>query len=91
MLVGLTIYFIVDIFIKQNKKCAEPSNVFVNILVGFAFSAGIVVAMLNTPGFSHLLFFNEYSSNKEICTMPKNQTFKCSVYKNGELIGTSTP
>jgi len=46
--------------------------------------------MINSPGLSNLLFFNDYSSNKEICTMPKKQTFKCAVYKNGELIGSST-
>ena len=31
--------------------------------------------------------FNEIQSNKQMCSMPKNQTFKCNVYKNGEIIG----
>ena len=38
-------------------------------------------------GSSQYLFFNEISSNKEICSMPSKQTFKCSVFKNGGLIG----
>jgi len=90
MLVGLTMYFIFDTFVKNRSGCVESSNAFVNILVGTAISATLVCVMINTPGLSNLLFFNDYSSNKEICTMPKNQTFKCSVYKNGELIGSSS-
>ena len=89
MLLGLSIYFIFDMFIKHLSRCVKPSNLFVNILLGFGFSAVLICAMINTPGLSNLLFFNDLSSNKEICTMPKKQTFKCSVYKNGELIGSS--
>jgi len=90
MLVGLTMYFMFDTFVKNRSGCVESSNAFVNVLVGAAISATLVCVMINTPGLSNLLFFNDYSSNKEICTMPKNQTFKCAVYKNGELIGSST-
>jgi hypothetical protein len=90
MLFGLSLYFIVDTIVKQQSGCVEPSNVFVNVLIGFALSAVLVCVMINSPGLSNLLFFNDFSSNKEICTMPKKQTFKCAVYKNGELIGSST-
>ena len=89
-LLGLVLYFVVDVVVKQRSGCVEPSNVFINVLAGFALSAILVSVMINSPGLSNLLFFNDYSSNKEICTMPKKQTFKCAVYKNGELIGSST-
>jgi len=39
-------------------------------------------------GSGKFLFFNEVSSTMDKCSMPNNQTFKCSVYKNGELIGS---
>lgn len=90
MLLGLVLYFVVDVVVKQRSGCVEPSNVFINVLAGFALSAILVSVMINSPGLSNLLFFNDYSSNKEICTMPEKQTFKCAVYKNGELIGSST-
>ena len=90
MLLGLVMYFLVDLIVKQRSGCVEPSNVFINVLAGFALSSILVCVMINSPGLSNLLFFNDYSSNKEICTMPKKQTFKCAVYKNGELIGSST-
>ena len=40
---------------------------------------------------SRYLFFNEMSSTSEVCSMPKKQTFKCSVYKNGQLLSTINP
>jgi hypothetical protein len=40
-------------------------------------------------GLGDYLIFNEVSSTKEVCTVPKKQTFKCSVYKNGELVGST--
>jgi len=84
---GLIVYFLVDIFIKTTKNCKiEFGDMFLNILAGLIISAAIVVLMYS-GGSSKYLFFNETQSNKDICTMPTNQTFKCNVYKNGELIG----
>ena len=36
--------------------------------------------------FESLLFFNDLTSNNVVCKRPTNQTFKCSVYKNGQVI-----
>jgi hypothetical protein len=36
-----------------------------------------------------LLFINELNSNKEVCTVPSKQQFKCSLYRNGEIVGSS--
>jgi hypothetical protein len=84
---GLIIYFFLDIFIKMYKGCViKAGELFLNILTGLVSSAVIVISMYG-GGSSKYLFFNETQSNKEVCTMPKNQTFKCNVYKNGELIG----
>ena len=35
------------------------------------------------------LFYNELLSNNVVCSKPKKQTFKCSVFKNGELVSRS--
>lgn len=80
-------YFFIDIFIKVTKKCKiEFGDMFLNILSGL-FSAVLIVVLMYTGGSSQYLFFNETQNNKEVCSMPSNQTFKCNVYKNGELIG----
>jgi hypothetical protein len=33
------------------------------------------------------LYINEANTNKEVCSMPSKQQFKCKVYKDGTLIG----
>jgi hypothetical protein len=40
-------------------------------------------------GWRGYLFINEVNSNKEVCSMPTKQQFRCSVYKNGEMVSSS--
>jgi len=85
---GILVYFFLDIFIKMYKKCViKTSDLFLNVLLGLSSSA-LIVTLMYAGGSGKYLFFNEISSNKEICSMPKKQTFKCNVFKNGELVGT---
>lgn len=85
--IGLTSYFLIDQFIKLYKGCiVKLGDLFLNILLGTA-SAALIVSLMYAGGSGDFLFFNEISSDKEICTVPSEQTFKCAVYKNGELIG----
>ena len=84
---SLLIYFLMDIFIKIYKGCIiKMSDLFLNIVTGLVSSA-IIVSLMYAGNSSRYLFFNETQSNKDVCSMPKKQTFKCNVYKNGELIG----
>lgn len=86
---GLITYFIFDTFIKIYKKCiGKMSELFINVLLGLASSA-LIVSLMYSGGSSKYLFFNEISSNRDVCSMPRKQTFKCSVYKNGELVGST--
>jgi hypothetical protein len=83
---GLIFYFFLDIFVKAYKGCiVSPAYLFLNVLLGLASSA-LIVTLMYFGGSGKFLFFNEVQSSKQMCSMPKNQTFKCSVYKNGELI-----
>jgi hypothetical protein len=85
---GLLAYFFLDIFIKMYKKCViKISDLFLNVLLGLASSA-LIVTLMYAGGSSKFLFFNETSSTKEVCSVAKNQTFKCVAYKDGTLIGT---
>lgn len=84
--ISLIVYFFLDIFIKIYKKCViKMGDLFLNILLG-ASSAALIVTLMYTGGSGKYLFFNEVSSNKEICYQPSKQTFKCSVYKDGTLV-----
>jgi len=83
---SLVTYFLVDMFLKIYKGCiVNYGDLFLNVLLGTAFAAAFVTAMY-AGGSSKYLLFNEVASNKEICTQPKKQTFKCNLYKNGELV-----
>ena len=87
VLVGLILYFCTDIFMKASYNCIQKkTDVLINLLGGLV-SSGLIVGCMYLGGSSKYLFFNETQSNKEVCSMPSEQTFKCQVYKNGELIG----
>ena len=84
---SLISYFLIDMFIKLYKKCVvKMSDLFMNVLLGLA-SAATIVSLMYIGGSGKFLFFNEVSSNKEICYQPKEQTFRCQVYKDGALVG----
>jgi hypothetical protein len=87
--ISLISYFFLDMFIKIYKKCViQMNDLFLNVLLGLTSSA-LIVSLMYAGGSGKYLFFNEISSDKEVCSMPKKQQFKCSVYKNGELVGAS--
>ena len=85
--VSLISYFLIDMFIKLYKKCViKTGDLFLNVLLGLS-SAALIVTLMSAGGSGTYLFFNEVSSNKEICYQPKQQNFKCQMYKDGTLIG----
>lgn len=89
-LFSVFLFFIfIDIFIKVYQGCiiiAKNSvQLFLDSLLGLAFAA-IITSLMYAGGSGKFLFFNETSNNRQVCSMPKKQTFKCAVYKNGELL-----
>ena len=72
---------------KINKGCIiKTGDLTINLLLGLASSA-LIVTLMYSGGSGKYLFFNEVSSDKEICYQPKDQTFKCQVFKDGTLVG----
>lgn len=82
----LIAYFFMDMFIKIYKNCIiKIGDLFLNVLLGAASSA-LIVTLMYTGGSGKYLFFNETSSNKDVCYQPSKQTFKCSMYRDGQLV-----
>jgi hypothetical protein len=82
-------YIALDLFIKNSYSCIQffSRRVIGDILSGLFLGtlvAGIIMYGLNLKSY---LFINEINSNKEICSMPSKQQFKCNVYKDGTLVG----
>jgi hypothetical protein len=85
----LILYIVVDFFIRQYvKRSSLPVDTLINFIVGAGLAVGCVFTM-NGLKLEQYLMFNEISSDKVMCSVPKKQTFKCAVYKNGELIGSA--
>lgn len=82
------IIFGVDSFYKVSEGCTKTSGILLGGLVGI-FLALIWFILLHSNGFDSLLYFNDFQSNRVLCSKPNKQTFKCSVYKNGQLISSN--
>jgi len=88
VLSGILFYLLLNTWIRSSKQCfMNMTDIFLN-LVGGLFTGAVAVSIMYAANISKYLFFNELSSNKEVCSQPKKQTFRCAVYKNGEVIGT---
>jgi hypothetical protein len=88
VLVFLIVLFVLDTMTKLANKCTDIMGVSVGALVGFIMGA-IWFSMFLSGGQGKLLYFNQEVSNNVVCSKPSNQTFKCSVYKGGQLISDS--
>jgi hypothetical protein len=83
---ALIAYFMLDVFIKIYKKCIKNiGDLFLNGLLG-ATAGTLIVALMYTGGSGKYLFFNETSSDKETCSQPSKQTFRCKVFKDGQMV-----
>jgi hypothetical protein len=83
-------YIALDLFVKTSLSCV--SGIFSGLVIGdilSGLSLGCIVAGLIMYGstLKGYLYINEINSNKEVCSMPSKQQFKCRVFKDGTLIG----
>ena len=90
VVIGLMLYFAMDVSVKKMYSCITSINVLINTIAGMFCALLSLTVLYSTGPLKHLLFFNDTPSNNEVCSMSSKQTFKCSVFKNGELIGSST-
>ena len=86
VLMFITGLLVLDGGTKVMGGCTTFSGVALGSLVGFVLGL-IWFVLFYSTGHEDLLFFSVESSNNVICSRPKKQTFKCRLYKNGELIG----
>jgi hypothetical protein len=77
---------VLDAVTKISRGCTNFSGIALGFLVGSILGIVYFISLWKT-GHDDLLFFNAEPSNNVICARPKKQTFKCFVYKNGEVIG----
>lgn len=86
LIIGLIFYYVADIYTRGSLLCYDNSDYFANSVAG-ALLGVLSVGLLKMINSGQYLFFNETSSEKEQCSMPSKQQFKCQVLnKSGEVI-----
>lgn len=87
LIIFLSGMIIVDGISKIMNKCTDIAGVLIGCFLGGIMGV-IWYVIFKAAGLNSLLYFNASDSDKLYCSRPKNQTFKCAVYKNGEIIKT---
>jgi len=88
-------FYIYDIlgrrYILYNNNPASSNydgiGTFTGTFVGITYGI-MCFYLIYSIGGDSMLYFSTSSSNKEYCSRPKKQQFKCNVYKNGQIIST---
>lgn len=88
LVLSLSGLLIIDIIAQYNQKCTGILGSILGILVGAA-TGSAWYSLINVSGYHNLLYYSDFRGNKTICSRPRKQYFKCSVYKNGRLIQNS--
>lgn len=84
-------YIIFDIMMRSSLSmgCIEFGGGLVgDLLVGLLFGVSMALLLFYSDKIS-LMFINELNSNKEVCSVPSKQMFRCSVFKDGMIVGSS--
>lgn len=88
VIASLLVLLAVDTITRLNNKCSTLGGSLLGGLVGIIL--GILwYSMFHLIGYDDLLYFDELDSNRVLCKKPSKQTFKCSVYKNGQLMSSN--
>ena len=85
ILISIISIFSIDTITKLKNSCIDLSGALLGTLFGTIMGIVWFIIFYSTDN-KDLLFFNSEPSNNVVCSRPKEQTFKCSVYKNGEII-----
>ena len=85
----ITGLLVLDAGTKITGGCTTFGGVALGTLVGFILGLLWFIAFYST-GHEDLLYFNAEPSNNVICSRPSKQSFKCKVFKNGQIIGEAS-
>ncbi len=89
MVIASTSFFaLINMLYQFRHKCSSLNGLLLGMVIGLAFGTGWFFIWWGR-GFKELLFYNELVSNNVICSRPAKQTFKCQVYKGGEIISST--
>jgi hypothetical protein len=86
LLFVILVLFVIDCSMKTANYCTTPTGIVLGSFIGIIW--GLFWYFLIQGQNNELLYYDDLLSNKVACSRPSQQKFKCSVYKNGELLKT---
>ena len=89
IVIFMSLLLVLDAATKMIAGCTTFWGVGSGILVG-GILGFFYYLVFTVTGKNDLLFFNVEPSNNVVCSRPKKQSYKCSVYKNGSLVSSQT-
>lgn len=85
LVIFLFMILVVDSSARIKNNCTNGLGVVFGVILGLIIG-GLYVLIIDSAGYNNLLYNDDFVSNKVACSKPSKQQFKCSVYKNGELL-----
>lgn len=85
LIIVLGVFIIGNGITRVRNHCNTILDIVVGNLVGTGLGVGYFFIFWAT-NHRDMLFIDEMTSNNVICNRPSKQTFKCAVYKNGQII-----
>jgi hypothetical protein len=85
MLSIILVFFFVDAASKIYYGCTPMVGVIIGLAIGWI--VGYMWYLFVSASNEEMVFFN-VENGASICSRPNKQTFKCKVYRNGEVIHT---
>jgi hypothetical protein len=86
-ILGFLFFLVIDITAKLRSTCTTIAGVVSGCIIGAAYGIACYAIVKAAKG-DNMLYFKSGSTNNVYCSKPSQQTFKCYVYKNGEIIST---
>ena len=89
LIVILGLYTVWVWIIGLRTSCVTSGYLIGNIIYGII-TVSITISIILSFKLESYLFLYDSISDSVKCSMPSKQSFKCNVYKNGELISSNT-
>ena len=87
LILVLLLLFLVDTIVRFYNQCTTMGFWVAGLVVGLVVAI-MWYTILKSSKNDGLLYYNNSLSNKQSCSRPSKEKFKCSVYQNGELLKT---
>jgi hypothetical protein len=87
LLLILLLLFLIDTLVRFYNQCTTMGFWVAGLVLGLVV-ATVWYTILKASKNDQLLYYNSTLSNKQTCSRPSQEKFKCAVYKNGELLQT---